>query len=110
MAHSVVTLPARFPLPQLPKCIALLARPNTRTPSGRRDKIALGLCVAAGLRREGGADITAWGQKIGAEGLVLRSLGWGNRLGKGLTAVSLFRIVAKYGKLTIREYLYCQRP
>lgn len=37
----------------------LLAQPNTRTPSGRRDKIALGLCVAAGLRREGAADITA---------------------------------------------------
>ncbi|HRQ40101.1 MAG TPA: hypothetical protein PLD25_19500 [Chloroflexota bacterium] len=30
----------------------LLAQPNTRTPSDRRDKIALGLCVAAGLRRE----------------------------------------------------------
>lgn len=50
------------------------------------------------------------GRGGGHHGLVLRSLGWGNRLGKGLTAVSLFRIVAKYGKLTIREYLYCQRP
>lgn len=116
----------------------LLAQPNTRTPAGRRDKIALGLCVAAGLRREEAvavtfadivqlpqagtyrtvinvqgkgakdravplkptlaADIMAWGQEIGAEGLVLRSLGRGNRLGHGLTAVSLFRIVAKYGK------------
>lgn len=116
----------------------LLAQPNTRTPAGRRDKIALGLCVAAGLRREEAvavtfadivqlpqretvravinvrgkgakdravplkpalaADIAAWGQEIGAEGLVLRSLGRGNRLGEGLTAVSLFRIVARYGK------------
>lgn len=116
----------------------LLAQPNTRTPAGRRDKIALGLCVAAGLRREEAvavtfanivplpqgemvravinvrgkgakdravpikpalaADITAWGQEIGPAGLVLRSLGRGNRLGEGLTAVSLFRIVAKYGK------------
>ncbi|HRQ40100.1 MAG TPA: site-specific integrase [Chloroflexota bacterium] len=44
------------------------------------------------------ADITAWGQEIGAEGPVLHSLEPGNRLGEGLTAVSLFRIVAKYGQ------------
>ena len=44
-------------------------------------------------------DIEAWGIEIGDDfRLVLRFLGRGNRLGKSLTAVSLFRIVAKYGK------------
>ena len=117
----------------------LLRQPDTRTPIGRRDKIALGLCVAAGLRREEAvavqftdieklpvgdfhravinvrgkgakdravpikgalaADITAWGEEIGGEGFILRSLGRGNRLGERLTAVSLFRLVNKYGKM-----------
>ena len=44
------------------------------------------------------SDIAAWGQEIGVDSFVLRSLGRGNRLGDRLTAVSLFRIVAKYGK------------
>jgi site-specific recombinase XerD len=116
----------------------LLCQPDTCTPIGRRDKIALGLCVAAGLRREeavavqfadieqlplGGSyravinvrgkgakdravpikaalasDIAAWGEEIGTDGFVLRSLGRGKRLGERLTAVSLFRIINKYGK------------
>lgn len=115
----------------------LLSLPDTRTRLGRRDKIALGLCVAAGLRREEAvtvqfadlthlpsgetfrtvinvrgkgakdravpiratlaADIAAWGQEIDADGYLLRSLGRGNAVGESLTAVSLFRIVAKYG-------------
>ncbi|MBP7042324.1 MAG: site-specific integrase [Chloroflexi bacterium] len=115
----------------------LLSLPDTRTRLGRRDKIALGLCVAAGLRREEAvsvqfadlthlplgqsyrtvvnvrgkgakdravpiraklaADIAVWGQEIGADGYLLRSLGRGNAVGESLTAVSLFRIVAKYG-------------
>jgi len=116
----------------------LLRQPEIGTALGRRDKIALGLCVAAGLRREEAvavkfadmeqlpsgestrtviqvrgkgakdrtvpiraslaADMMAWSAEIGVDGYVLRSLGRGNRLGEGLTAVSLFRIVAKYGK------------
>jgi integrase len=116
----------------------LLSQPDTRKLIGRRDKIALGLCVAAGLRREEAVavqfadierlpmkqtyrtiinvrgkgakdrtvpiletfatDIESWGNEIGKDGLLLRSLGRGNQLGDSLTAVSLFRIVAKYGK------------
>lgn len=116
----------------------LLSQPDTQKPIGRRDKIALGLCVAAGLRREEAVavqftdieclpmkqtfrtiinvkgkgakdrsvpileslakDIEAWGSEVGNDGLVLRSLGRGNRLGDSLTAVSLFRLVTKYGK------------
>ena len=116
----------------------LLALPDTRTRLGRRDKLALGLYVAAGLRREEAvavkfadlmqlplgdgyrtvlnvlgkgakdravpiratlaADITAWGEEIGTEGSILRSLGRGNVVGESLTAVSLFRIIAKYGE------------
>lgn len=115
-----------------------LSLPDPRKPIGRRDKIALGLCVAAGLRREEAVtvqfsdierlpmkqtyrtiinvrgkgakdrsvpirgtlakDIEAWGNEIGEDGFMVRSLGRGNRLGESLTAVSLFRIVAKYGK------------
>ena len=31
------------------------------------------------------ADINAWGEEIGADGFILRSLGRGNRLGERLT-------------------------
>jgi integrase len=112
--------------------------PALEKPIGRRDKIALGLCVAAGLRREEAvnlrfddithlpvagktrmvlnvkgkgakdravpinnhlaADIQAWGEEIGGEGLILRRLGMAGELGDSLTAVSLFRLVNKYGR------------
>ena len=44
------------------------------------------------------SDIQAWGKEIGGEGLVLRRLGMAGELGKSLTAVSLFRLVNKYGR------------
>ena len=116
----------------------LMALPNVDRLIGRRDKIALGLCVSAGLRREEAvsvafedfqllpmgnrfrtvinvkgkgakdravpisdslaADIETWHADAG-DGFILRSVGKGGRVGNGLTAVSLFRIVAKYGRL-----------
>lgn len=50
------------------------------------------------IRPELAEDIEEWRKIIDGEGLILRSLGRGNRLGDGLTAVSLFRLVNKYGK------------
>jgi site-specific recombinase XerD len=116
----------------------LMGLPSLEKPIGRRDKIALGLCVAAGLRREEAvslrfdnithlpvaektravlnvkgkgakdravpindhlaADIQMWGDEIGREGLILRRLGMAGELGDSLTAVSLFRLVNKYGR------------
>ena len=104
----------------------------------RRAKIALGLCVSAGLRREEAVsvafddfqllpmgnrfrtvinvkgkgakdravpisdslatDIETWHADTG-DGFILRSVAKGGKVGSGLTAVSLFRIVAKYGRL-----------
>ena len=117
---------------------SLMALPDGSSLIGRRDKIALGLCVAAGLRRaeavsvifdnlelipiksgfrtvinvtgKGGKDrtipirdelaqdIEEWQKMIGGDGLILRSLGRGELLGDSLTAVSLFRLVNRYGK------------
>jgi integrase len=114
----------------------LISLPDTGTRIGRRDKIALGLCVVAGLRRAEAVmvgfdditllpisdwfrtvfnvkgkgakdravrikddlanDIDAWGREIG---------GCGNDLRDSLTAVSLFRLVNKYGRLTGHDEL-----
>ena len=116
----------------------LMALPDQNFLIGKRDKIALGLCVSAGLRRaeavaitfddlelvpigdgfrtvinvpgkgakdrpipirsELANDIQMWRQMVGGGGLIIRSLGRGSQLGDSLTAVSLFRLVNRYGK------------
>jgi integrase len=123
----------------------LLELPDRGTLRGRRDRIALGLLVAAGLRRAEAvaltftdismvpmgdkfrsvlnvtgkgakdravpindrlaADLDAWAAELGGEGRVIRSISRAGKLGESLTAVSLFRLVNKYGKRLGHEEL-----
>lgn len=116
----------------------LLDLPDTSTRRGRRDRIALGLLVAAGLRRAEAvaltfadismvpmgdkfrsvlnvtgkgakdraipinerlaADLDVWAAELGGDGHVIRSISRGGEMGDNLTAVSLFRMVNKYGE------------
>lgn len=49
--------------------------------------------------------IAGWGEHVGGEGSVLRSVTKGDELGDGLSAVGLFRIVRGYGRLIGKETL-----
>lgn len=104
---------------------------------GERDRVALGLLVGAGLRREEAISsvfddlklqprgerirtvlsvngkgnkmrlvplsdalanaIDRWGQRVGSAGRMLRSLDSANAPGDSLSAVGLFKLVARYG-------------
>jgi integrase len=107
--------------------------------AGERDRVALGLMVAAGLRREEVVNLTfddiklqpvegrmrtvlnvkgkgakdrvvpikdalanemdTWGARVGHTGFVIRSLGRNREPGESISAVALFQLVRKYGKL-----------
>ena len=111
----------------------------------QRDRLAIGLLVAAGLRRQeavslkfsdvkiqpkgekmraalnvkgkGAKDravpiseklaeaISAWGDLVGNQGLILRSLGHSKQLGKSMTTNSLYDIVQKRGGMIGKEKL-----